>query len=175
MAHRDDVDRAGIEARGAQRAHDPRALIAPHRPALVVDPLADPGLDEDATRGGFDQEAVQRLEEPVLGIELRRDPALPEELGHGPEERPGVRTERARLDEGDADTAIEVAPPVDGVVQPRGVGSLASLPFAKSRWNADAVGSDWPWYFEPSDGDPYGRSTGLDILKKEIWPIFIPK
>ncbi len=32
---------------------------------------------------------------------------------------------------------------------------------ARSRaWNADAVGSDWPWYLEPSSFDPYGRSTG---------------
>src|ERR1044071_9180857 len=48
-------------------------------------------------------------------------------------------------------------------------------PFEKSRWKADAVGSDWPWYFEPRSGAPYGRSTSLDILKKLIWPIFIPQ
>jgi len=41
----------------------------------------------------------------------------------------------------------------------------------KSRWNADAVGSLWPWYFDPSPALPYGRSTGLDIWKKLIWPI----
>src|ERR1700741_1269757 len=48
------------------------------------------------------------------------------------------------------------------------------LPFEKSRWNAEAVGSDWPWYFAPSSGEPYGRSTAEDILKNEIWPIFMP-
>ena len=45
----------------------------------------------------------------------------------------------------------------------------------KSRWNADAVGSDWPWYLEPSDGVPYGGRPASYILKNEIWPIFIPK
>ena len=55
------------------------------------------------------------------------------------------------------------------------VGSPVARPASKSRWNADAVGSDWPWYFDPSSGEPYGRSTGLDILKKLIWPIRIPK
>lgn len=30
----------------------------------------------------------------------------------------------------------------------------AGLRSTKSRWNADAVGSDWPWYFEPSSGEP---------------------
>src|SRR5262245_8620057 len=35
-----------------------------------------------------------------------------------------------------------------------------------SRWNADAVGSDWPWYLERSSGEPYGRSAGELILKK---------
>ena len=52
---------------------------------------------------------------------------------------------------------------------------LRSRPASKSRWKADAVGSDWPWYFDPSSGEPYGRSTGLDILKKLIWPMRIPK
>ena len=45
---------------------------------------------------------------------------------------------------------------------------------SKSRWKADAVGWLWPWYFDPSSAVPYGRSTGLDIRKKLIWPIRIP-
>ena len=52
---------------------------------------------------------------------------------------------------------------------------LRPVPSPKSRWNADAVGSDWPWYFDPSPALPYGRSTALDIWKNEIWPMRIPK
>ena len=47
-------------------------------------------------------------------------------------------------------------------------------PRSKSAWNADAVGSDWPWYLEPSSLEPYGRSTGELIRKKLIWPMRIP-
>ena len=54
------------------------------------------------------------------------------------------------------------------------MGPPALRPASKSWWKADAVGSDWPWYLRPSDGDPYGRSTGDDIPKKLIWPIRIP-
>ena len=41
----------------------------------------------------------------------------------------------------------------------------ASWPASKSRWNADAVGSDWPWYFEPSSGRavrPLDRGSNLE-------------
>src|SRR4029079_12178703 len=48
------------------------------------------------------------------------------------------------------------------------------LPFEKSRWNAEAVGSDWPWYFEPSSGEPDGRSNADDILTNASAPILIP-
>jgi len=144
---------------------------------VVVEPVADAGLDEDATCRRLDQQAVEGLEEAVLAVELVACPAIPEQLRDRPEQRAGVRSERAGLDERDRNPAAQLAPPVDRVVQPRR-SSSAALGIrgpAKSRWNADAVGSDWPWYFDPSDGEPYGRSTGLDILKKEIWPIFIPK
>ena len=47
-------------------------------------------------------------------------------------------------------------------------------PDAKSRKDSDAVGVDWPWYFDPSPELPYGRSTGPDIAKNEIWPMRIP-
>ena len=76
------------------------------------------------------------------------------------------------------DAAAEVDRPVDRVVDGHPgyfrVGSPVARPASKSRWKADAVGSDWPWYFDPSSGEPYGRSTGLDIWKKLIWPIRIP-
>ncbi len=74
--------------------------------------------------------------------------------------------------------ATEVGRPVDRVVQGHVAlawpGYFRDLPWAKSRWKAEAVGSDWPWYFEPSSAEPYGRSTGELIRKKLIWPIRIP-
>ncbi len=119
----------------------------------------------------------------MLGVDLVGDEAVPEDPRHGAEERPGVRPERARLDQRDARPATEVGRPVERVVSSSairrnrsGLGALAGRrPASKSRWNADAVGSDWPWYLEPSSLLPYGRSTGLDIRKKLIWPIFMPK
>ena len=36
------------------------------------------------------------------------------------------------------------------------------------------VGPRWPWYFEPVAPLPYGRSAGVVISMKLIWPIFIP-
>jgi len=110
----------------------------------------------------------------VLVIDLVGDELLPQDPRHGPKQGAGIGSEGPRLDERGADPATELLAPIDAVAdrhaQPPGL-----RPFAKSRWNADAVGSDWPWYFEPSSGEPYGRSTGDDILKNEIWPIFIPK
>ena len=64
---------------------------------------------------------------------------------------------------------------MDGIVDARGQASSRSLrPRSKSAWNADAVGSDWPWYLDPRSLLPYGRSTGELIRKKLIWPIRIP-
>ncbi len=163
MAHRDDVDRAGIESCAPQGLTDPRSLVPAHRAGLLVDALADARLDEDPARRRLDEEAVQRLVQPVLGIDLVRCPTLPQDLRHWTEQGAGIGSERAGLDERDMDPAAEVASPVDRIVQPRGAGSFDSFgscgpcPLAKSRWKADAVGSDWPWYFDPSDGDPYGR------------------
>jgi len=117
VAHGDDIDRPGIEARAAESRHDPQPLVAAHRTALVVDPFADPGLDQDSPGRRLDQQAVQRLEEPVLGVDLGSDPAIPEDPGHRPEQRPRVRSKGARLNESDGNTATEVAPPVDRVVR----------------------------------------------------------
>src|SRR5205807_10644262 len=36
------------------------------------------------------------------------------------------------------------------------------------------VGPIWPWYLLLSSGEPYGRSTGVDIRMKLSWPIFMP-
>ena len=127
----------------------------------------------------LDQQAVERLEQPALVVDLVLDQAVPQHPRHRPEQRPGVGPERAGLDERDPDAAAEVASTSrPHRSSPSGyfrVGSPVARPASKSRWKADAVGSDWPWYFDPSSGEPYGRSTGLDIRKKVIWPIFIPK
>jgi hypothetical protein len=177
VAHRDDVDRRGVEAGSPEGRHDPRTVVGPHRPGLVVEPVADAGLDEHSPGRRLDEEAVERLEESVLAVQLSGGPAVPEEARHRPEEGARVGPEGAGLDEGDRDPAAEVAAPVDGVVQSRlsVSGPVGTRVPVKSRWNADAVGSDWPWYFDPSEGEPYGRSTGELILKNEIWPIFISK
>ena len=108
-------------------------------------------------------------------IDLVRDEAVPQEARHGPEQRAGIGPERAGLDERDAGPTAEIGRPVDrviaGIAPPatrcgaatpvadRGV-DRRLRPFEKLRWKADAVGSDWPWYLEPSSGLPYGRSTG---------------
>ena len=36
------------------------------------------------------------------------------------------------------------------------------------------VGPRWPWYFDPVAPLPYGRSAGVVISMKLIWPIFMP-
>ena len=113
----------------------------------------------------------------MLVIDLLGDQRVPEDPRHRPEQCARVGAERPGLDQRDADATTQLQRPVDRIVdgharrapQPPGL-----RPLAKSRWNAEAVGSDWPWYFDPRSFDPYGRSTGLDILKNEIWPIFMP-
>ena len=180
MAHRDDVDGRGVEAGRPERGHDPGTLHLAHVARLVVDPLTDTGLDQHPARGRLDEQAVERLEEPVLVVDLVGHEPIPEQPRHRAEQGTRVGAERAGLDERGAYAAAQVARPVDRVVQPRlyfsgGAADFADRPFSKSRWNADAVGSDCPWYFDPSSGEPYGRSTGELILKNEIWPIFIPK
>ena len=62
--------RLGQEARGLECRHDRRALVAAHGAGLVVEPIADPGLDQDPPRRRLDQQAVERLEQPVLGVDL---------------------------------------------------------------------------------------------------------
>ena len=97
---------------------------------------------------------------PVLKPTVR---AAPVPVAVAAPERPG-------LDQRDAGPAAEVRGPVNGLIRRHRPYS----PLEKLRWNADAVGSDWPWYLDPSSGEPYGRSTGLDIRKKLICPIRIP-
>src|SRR4051812_4045312 len=70
MAHRDEVDGCRVEAGGPEGRNDPGALVAAHVARLVVDPIADPGLDENAPARRLDEEAVQRLEQAVLVVDL---------------------------------------------------------------------------------------------------------
>ena len=80
-------------------------------------------------------------------------------------------------------SATRVPPPrsadqCDRVVMPIAVSAVPGSfrrASSKSRWKAEAVGWLWPWYFDPSAALPYGRSTGLDIRKKLIWPIRMPE
>ena len=80
----------------------------------------------------------------MLVVDLLGHERVPEDPRHRPEQRTRVGAERAGLDQGDSDAAAKLNRPVDRVVdghgrrpQPPGF-----LPFAKSRWNAEAVGSD---------------------------------
>ena len=176
MAHRDDVDRVGLEAGRGHRRSDRRTLVAPHRSHLVAEPRADTRLDEHPAGRRLDDEAIQRLEEPVVVIDLVGDELVPQDPRDRPEER-RVGSERPGLDQRDTGPAPEIGRPARRhVSRRRGVSGeafagtsvcirVALLSPGKFRWNADAVGSDWPWYFEPRAALPYGRSTALVIWK----------
>jgi hypothetical protein len=133
MAHRHDVHARGIEAGLLQGRHDPRPIGRPHCPGLLVQPLADSGLDKDAATRCLDQEAVERLQEPVLGVDLLAGPAIPEEPWDRTKEGSCIRPEGPGLDERNAEPATQIAPPIDRLVQRRGSGSFAGRPFEKSR------------------------------------------
>ena len=168
---------AGIEARRAHRRHDRRAPVLAHRGGLVVEPLPDPRLDQHPARGRLDEQAVQPLEQPSAAVELALRPVAPQDPRHRPEDRAGVRPEGPGLHQRDPGPAAEVGAPVATAAQSRDPSSAAVRtlrPRSKSACDADAVGSDWPWYFEPSSLLPYGRSTGELIRKKLICPIRIP-
>ena len=88
--------RCRVEARRAHRRHDRLALVLAHRTRLVVEPLPDPRLDEHAPGGRLDHQAVERLEQAPVLVELALRPRAPQDPRHGPEDRAGVRAERAR-------------------------------------------------------------------------------
>ena len=52
--------------------------------------------------------------------------------------------------------------------------AATSSRYAKFSQYRLGVGPRWPWYFEPVAPLPYGRSAGVVISMKLIWPIFIP-
>ena len=91
-----------VEAGRPQRGQDGLAPHAPLRPMMLVHPLADAGLDEDAPARGLDEQAVERLGERVVRVQLVGDEALPHAARHGPEERARIAREDAGLDERDA-------------------------------------------------------------------------
>ena len=120
MAHRDDVDRVRVEAgrsRARARSTGPRSRASP---GLVVEPIADPGLDEDAAGRRLDQEAVQRLEQAVLGVDLGAPPSGPRGAAARARTAPRRRSGTCPPGRGRPDAAAQVAPPVDGVVQRTG-------------------------------------------------------
>ena len=152
---RHDVDRAGIEAGRAQRGQDRRPLYAAHRAGR-----ARPCARRCPSRPGrgrrrLDQQAVERLDQRAR-VDLVVDEAR--HRIRAPARRASPASERKVP----AWTSATRTPPprsvrqstrvVDGHRRTRSARRAACGPSAgsKSRWNADAVGSDWPWYFEPS-------------------------
>ena len=101
VADRDDVDRVGVEARVAEARQDRLAGHSPLSAVVLVHALADAGLDQHAPGGRLDQQAVERLVERVVGVDLGLDEALPHDRGTGPNDRAGVGREHAGLDQRD--------------------------------------------------------------------------
>ena len=116
VAQRHDVQACRLEPGDLEGGGDPRSLVATLRSGLVIEPFADPGFDETAPGRRLDQQAVERLEDPALVVDLIADEPVPQDPGHRPEQRPGVGPERAGLDEGDPHAATEIARPVDRFV-----------------------------------------------------------
>ena len=178
-----DVDRARVEAGCAQRGQDGLAAHAALGSMVLVHALADAGLDEDAPARRLDEQAVERLGERVVGVELVGDEALPHDPRHRAQERAGVAREGARLDERDAwmpppSSARQSRARIDGASH-ASVCSRAALArrcvVPRSRGTPPtASASTGPGSAEPSPFEPYGRSTGLDISKNEIWPMRMP-
>ncbi len=117
VAHRHDVDAGRVEARPLERRDDRRTVEHSPCPTTLIEPFADPSLHEDAAGRRLDQQAVERLEQPTVRIDLVRHELAPQDPRHRPEERARIRAERAGLDEGDPDSGAEVGRPVDGVAE----------------------------------------------------------
>ena len=118
VAHRHDIDGLGQEARRLERRHDRRALVAAHGPGLVVDPLADAGLDQDPPGRRLDQQAVQRLEQTVLVRRSRRVTRRSHSTrGTGPNSVPASDRNVPAWTSATRVPAAEIGPPVDRVVE----------------------------------------------------------
>ena len=113
MADRDDVHGIGLEARLAQGGQDSQSRDAALPDAPLVQPLADAGLDQDPTGWRLHEQAVERLGERVVGVQLVGHEPFPHDPRHGPEDGPGIGGEPSGLDERDAHAAAQVGLPVD--------------------------------------------------------------
>ena len=176
VAHRDQVDGLRLEAGRLHRGHDRGALVAAHLPGLLGEPLADPGLDEHATRRRLDEQAVQRLEEPVLVVDLVGHEAVPEQPRHRPEQRAGIGAEGAGLDQRDARPAAEIGDQSTASF----IGIVRALTLSVvSRRRRSRGGRPRPWAptglvassrRAASAVRPFHR---LLIREQQIWPIFM--
>ena len=97
--------------------------------------------------------------------------AANELAAHALERRRAARVAHHRPDEGAV--AGEIARDVtsDEAARAGDEDHSASEKFCQYRLG---VGPRCPWYFDPSDPEPYGVSAGSDICTKESWPIFMP-
>ena len=109
MADGDDVDRVGVEAGVAQRGQDRLAGHSPLCAVVLVHALADARLDQHAPGRRLDQQAVERLVQRVVGVDLRLDEALPHDRGTGPKTAPASDVNVPAWIERDADPAPKVA------------------------------------------------------------------
>src|ERR1019366_4115291 len=78
VAQRHDVDGGRLETRLPEGRQDRIARVAPHIPGLVAQSLADPGLDQDPTGGRLDEQAVERVPQPVVEGDLVDGEPVPE-------------------------------------------------------------------------------------------------
>ena len=119
VAHRDRVHGLRIETGSLESRDDPRPLIATHRPALFTDTIPDSRFHEHAAGRCLDQQAVERLRDAVIVVDLVDNEFAPHHSWDRSQQGACVGTELTRLDQRDADTAAKFGRPVDGVVQGR--------------------------------------------------------
>ena len=144
----------GRSPRRAAPARSGVPVVAAHRRVLGVHPLADARLDQHAAGRRLDQQAVERLEQAPVLVELALGPRAP--TGS---RAPGPKSVPASERNVPAWMSATVVPPPRSARQwtasfsarhRLSPPSASFRPRSKSRWKADAVGSDWPWYLDPS-------------------------
>ena len=139
VAHGHGVHGLRVETRGLQRRQDPQPFVAAHGATLVADPLPYPRLHEHAPRRRLHEQAVERLQQAVILVDLAGNEVVPHHARNDAEQCPGVRAERARLDQRDARSSAEFGRPVDCVVEGRHGFScpgapMPRRPLSKSWW-----------------------------------------